>query len=292
MQKSDTVLKVIEDGLLMPFLIQNLKDKNRDNIKSLLRNKQVWIKGKPVSQFNHSLVRGQEVVIRWARESDLPSQEHLNIVYEDDSIIIIDKKAGLLSVSDGNDHVTAHSVLTEWVRKQNPLGKVYVVHRLDQYTSGLLMFVKTEEIQNIFRNEWKAYIKDRAYAAVVEGQVSKSKGRISSYLLENEALVMISSQDPSKGKLAITHFTTIKSNLNYSLMEVHLETGKKNQIRVHMKDIGHSIAGDRKYGAKTNPTGRLCLHATVLALAHPVSGELLRFESAIPGEFLRLFKEK
>ncbi len=289
MIKKDTILEVAEDALLMPFLISTLKGKSRDNIKSILKNKQVIVNNTPVSQFNHPLHKGDMLTIRWVRAVDMPSENHLKIVYEDEHIIIIDKKAGLLSVSDGNDHVTAYGVLTEWVQKQDPKNKIFIVHRLDQYTSGLLMFAKSEKVQNIFRNDWKKYILERTYTAIVEGIVKKSKGRISSYLMENNALVMISSQDPSKGKMAITHYEKTKNNEKYSMLEVHLETGKKNQIRVHMQDIGHSIAGDRKYGAKTNPVGRLCLHASVLALTHPVTGKELRFESAIPRDFIRLF---
>lgn len=289
MIKKDTILEVTEDALLMPFLISQLKGKSRDNIKSILKNKQVIFNNTPVSQFNHPLHKGDTLTIRWVRAVDMPSEHHLKIVFEDEHIIIVDKKAGLLSVSDGNDHVTAYGVLTEWVQKQDPRNKIFIVHRLDQYTSGLLMFAKSEKVQNIFRNDWRKYIVERTYTAIVEGIVKKSKGRISSYLMENNALVMISSQDPSKGKMAITNYEKVKNNEKYSMLEVHLETGKKNQIRVHMQDIGHSIAGDKKYGAKTNPVGRLCLHASVLALTHPVTGKELRFESAIPGDFTRLF---
>lgn len=289
MIKKDSILEVNEDALLMQFLLSRLKGKNRDNIKSLLKNKQVVINNHPVSQFNHPLHKGDILTVKGMRADDMPSENYLKIVFEDEHIIVIDKMPGLLSVSDGNNHVTAFGILTEWVQKQDPKNKVYIVHRLDQYTSGLLMFVKSEAIQNIFRNEWKQYITERTYTAIVEGDVKKSQGRISSYLLENNALVMISSQDPAKGKMAITHYKKIKSNERYSMLEVNLETGKKNQIRVHMQDIGHSIAGDRKYGARTNPIRRLCLHATVLALNHPVTGKIIRFESPIPQEFLRLF---
>ncbi len=289
MIKKDSILEVNEDALLMQFLLSRLKGKSRDNIKSLLKNKQVIINSHPISQFNHPLHKGDILTVKGMRADDMPSENYLKIVFEDEHIIVIDKKPGLLSVSDGNNHITAFGILTEWVQKQDPKNKVYIVHRLDQYTSGLLMFVKSEAIQNIFRNEWKQYITERTYTAIVEGDVKKSQGRISSYLLENNALVMISSQDPTKGKMAITHYKKIKSNERYSMLEVNLETGKKNQIRVHMQDIGHSIAGDRKYGARTNPIRRLCLHATVLALNHPVTGKVIRFESVIPQEFLRLF---
>jgi 23S rRNA pseudouridine1911/1915/1917 synthase len=288
MNKDDTILKADQDDILMEFLIRKLASKSRDNIKSLLKNKQVWTGGKAVSQYNHPLHINDEVVIRWARSTDLPSEKHMKIVFEDEHLIVIDKKAGLLSVSDGQEHQTAYGILTEWVKKQSPLNRIYIVHRLDQYTSGLLMFVKSEKIQNIFRENWRAYITERAYSAVVEGEVKKQKGRISSYLSENQALLMVSSQDPSKGKLAITNYQVIQAGRQYSLLKVNLETGKKNQIRVHMKDIGHSIAGDRKYGARSNPVGRLCLHATILAFRHPVTGKDLKFESPTPQEFLRV----
>jgi 23S rRNA pseudouridine1911/1915/1917 synthase len=290
MNKNDTILKADQNTELMPFLILKFPGKNRDNIKSLLRNKQVWINNKAVSQFNYKLVKDQEVIIRWARESDLPPDKYLNIVFEDDYLIVIEKKPGLLSVSDGQEHITAHAILSEWVKKANESARVYIVHRLDQYTSGLLMFTKTEEVQNIFRENWKSYINERIYTAVVEGEVRRNQGTISSYLSENKALVMISGKDPSKGKLAITKYQVLEKNQRYSLMQLQLDTGRKNQIRVHMQDIGHSVAGDRKYGARTNPVGRLCLHATILALKHPVTGENLKFESKIPTEFLRLFK--
>jgi len=288
--KNDTILMVDSDTTLMPFLIDKLKDKSRDNIKSLLRNKQIWIRGQAISQFNYKLTSGENVTIRKVRITDLPPERFLSIVYEDDHLIIIDKKSGLLSVSDGHEHETAFGLLSEWVKKENPSAKVFIVHRLDQYTSGLLLFVKNEDIQNVLRNEWKEFITERTYAAIVEGNVKKEKGTIRSFLAENKSLMMISVKDSSQGKLAITHYKKIQNSESYSLMQVNLETGKKNQIRVHMHDIGHPVAGDRKYGAHTNPIRRLCLHATVLALKHPVTGEIMRFESPVPGEFLKLIK--
>lgn len=286
--KIDTVLTVDIETTLMPFLLSNLKDKSRDNIKSLLKNKQVLINGKAVSQFNHPLHTGENVTISVLRKSDLPPDKFLTIVYEDDYLIIIDKKAGLLSVSDGYNHETAYGILSEWIKKKDISARIYIVHRLDQYTSGLLMFVKNENIQNILRNEWKQFITERIYTAIVEGNVKREKGTIRSFLAENNSLMMVSVKDSSQGKLAITHYKKIKHNESFSLLEVRLETGKKNQIRVHMHDIKHPVAGDRKYGARTNPAGRLCLHATILGLKHPVTGEVLRFESPVPKEFLKL----
>lgn len=291
MQNKDVSYRVEANTPLMQYLLQTLRDKSRDNIKSLLRNKQVWVNGKAVSQFNHPLLPGDEVEIRRVRKTDLPPAHLLKIIYEDEHLIVIDKKSGLLSVSDGHDHVTAFGIISEWVKHEDPQNRIFLVHRLDQHTSGLLMFAKSEEVQNIFRNDWKKYITERTYIAIVEGQVKKAEGQVRSYLIENQALVMISGQDPSKGKYAITRYKTVKTNSRYSLLHVNLETGRKNQIRVHMQDIGHSVAGDRKYGAKTNPIGRLSLHAMVLAFTHPITSEPLRFESAAPSEFLRLFSK-
>lgn len=286
--KNITQLTVDSETTLMPFLLEKLKNKNRDNIKSLLRNKQVVIDGRPVSQFNHPLKPGENIVIDSARRGDVPPAKYLRIVFEDDHIIIIDKKAGLLSVSDGHHHETAHRILTNWLRKKDPSAQLFIVHRLDQYTSGLLMFVKDRNIQHILRNEWKRYVAERVYTAIVEGIVTRDHGTIQSYLAENKSMAMISVKDASQGKLAVTHYKKIKQGTSYTLLEIRLDTGRKNQIRVHMHDIGHPVAGDRKYGAKTDPTGRLMLHATVLQIVHPVNGEIMRFESPVSKEFLRL----
>ncbi len=290
--KNDINLKVENATTLMPFLLNKLPGKSRDNIKSLLRNRQIKIADRIVSQFNYVLQPGQIVTVLKHRQSDLPPASLLKILYEDDHIIVIDKKAGLLSVSDGHHHLTAVDILNQWVQKENESARVYVVHRLDQYTSGLLMFVKTEEIQNMLRNEWKQFITERKYIAIVEGKLNREKGTVKSFLAENKALVMVSVKDSSQGKLAITHYKRISYTEFYTQVEVILETGKKNQIRVHMSDIGHPVAGDRKYRARTNPIGRLCLHAAALALKHPVTGEILKFESAVPVEFLKLVNKQ
>ena len=288
--KKDTLLEVKEKDQLLPFLMQQLKHKNRDNVKSLLRKKQIWIKGEAVSQFNHDLQPGDHVVIRWelAEAGDL--YRGIRIVFEDDHIIVIDKQAGLLSISAGSEHKTAYSILSQHVKLQHPANKIFVVHRLDRDTSGLMMFAKSENVQTLLQKSWQTNILERTYMALVEGEVKEQEGTIRSYLLESKAFVVYSSQDPSRGELAVTHFKTLKSSKDFSLLEVHLETGKKNQIRVHMQDIGHSIAGDKKYGSTGNPIGRLGLHACALAFTHPITSESHRFESKIPGMFLRLFK--
>jgi 23S rRNA pseudouridine1911/1915/1917 synthase len=287
--KKDTLLEVKEKDQLLPFLLHQLQHKNRDNIKSLLRKKQIRINGEAVSQFNHDLHPGDQVVIRWdlAEAGDL--YRGIRIVFEDDHIIVIDKQAGLLSISAGSEHITAYSQLSQHVKLRHPANKIFVVHRLDRDTSGLMVFAKSENVQTLLQRNWQTNVHERTYVALVEGEVKEPEGTIRSYLYESKAFVVHSSQDPSRGELAITHFKTLRSRKDFSLLEVHLETGKKNQIRVHMQEIGHSVAGDKKYGASGNPVGRLGLHASVLAFLHPVTGETLRFASDIPAKLLRVF---
>lgn len=287
--KKDTLLEVTEPGMLMQFLTESLKHKSRDNIKSLLRNKQILVNGKNISQFNHPLEKGDKVTVRWDTAADGNISGNLQIVYEDEYIIVIDKHSGLLSISTANEsYATAYSILSSYVKKQKPSNKIFIVHRLDRDTSGLMMFAKSEKIQALLQADWKKNVRERIYKVVVEGKVEETEGTLKSYIYESKALVMHSTKDPEKGELAITHFRTIKANNNYSLLEVHLETGKKNQIRLHMQDMGHSVAGDRKYGATGNPINRLGLHASVLEFIHPVTGKVLRFESKVPSKFHHL----
>jgi 23S rRNA pseudouridine1911/1915/1917 synthase len=285
----DLILEVKEDTPLMKFLIQNLKNKSRDNIKSLLRNKHIWINNHAVSQFDHPLTPGQQVMIKRKGSPGKEIERKLHIVFEDDHIIVIDKSAGLLSVSTGVDGETAISILSDYVKKDNPQNKIFVVHRLDRDTSGLLLFSKSERIQSLLQNSWQTSVTERTYYAVVEGVVKKPADTIKTYLFESTAYFMHVTDDPDKGELAITHYKVLKTSQEYSLIEVDLETGKKNQIRVHMQSIGHPVVGDKKYGTGTNPIGRLGLHAGVLAFIHPETREPMRFVSKMPAGFLRLF---
>ena len=285
----DMILEVKENSPLMKFLIQNLKNKSRDNIKSLLRNKHIWINNQAVSQFDHPLTPGQQVLIKRKGSPGKEIERKLHIVFEDDHIIVIDKSAGLLSVSTGVEGETAISILSEYVKKENPGNKIFVVHRLDRDTSGLLLFSKSERIQSLLQNSWQSSVTERTYYAVVEGVVKKPADTIKTYLYESTAYFMHVTDDPEKGELAITHYKVLKAGRDYSLIEVDLETGKKNQIRVHMQSIGHPVVGDKKYGTGTNPIGRLGLHAGVLAFIHPETRVPMRFVSKMPASFLRLF---
>jgi 23S rRNA pseudouridine1911/1915/1917 synthase len=286
---NDVPLEVKENTTLLPFLIDNLRKMSRDNVKSLLRNKQVTVNGQPVTQFNHEIRPSDKIVVTGERLTDGILIRNMKIVYEDEHIIVIDKNAGLLSMaSDNEKYLTAYNILSNYVKLQRPGNKIFIVHRLDRDTSGLMMFARSEKVQSRLQKDWQNMVTARTYTALVEGEVTKTEGILKSYIFESKALMMHSTQNPDKGDLAITHFKTLKSNKDYSLLAVTLETGKKNQIRLHMQEMGHSIAGDKKYGATGNPIGRLGLHASVLAFIHPVTGKELRFESKVPAKFRRL----
>ncbi|HWQ42644.1 MAG TPA: RluA family pseudouridine synthase [Desulfosporosinus sp.] len=285
-----TYLEVTEHAELMKFLVAKLPDKSRSDIKSLLAHRQISVDNEVITQFNHPLETGQQVTVNWTKVLIEKQPQGLKIVFEDPYIIIIEKQAGLLSISTSTEkEQTAYSVLSEHVKKRDPKNKIFVLHRLDRDTSGVMMFAKSEKIQQLLQNAWKEAVLERSYVAVVEGLVSKEQGTITSWLTESKAFIMYSSRTPNDGQKAVTHYQVLKKNKNYSLLEVKLETGRKNQIRVHMKDIGHSIIGDKKYGATKHPIGRLGLHARVLAFTHPVTGEEVRYETDIPKVFLNLF---
>lgn len=286
-----TRLQVLEPAELMIFLREKMPDQSRNNIKSLLTRRQVSVDGKVVTLYNHLLRPGQEVLINWSLVRVKEVDEGLNIIYEDAELIVIDKPAGLLTIAtDAEKEVTAYYKLTNYVRKTNPENRIFIVHRLDRDTSGVMLFAKNEAVKKILQNNWKELVVERAYLAVVEGPVRKEEGTIKSWLLETKTKLMYSSSKPGDGLEAITHYKVLKNSALHSLLEIHLETGRKNQIRVHMKDIRHSIIGDKKYGAMTNPIGRMALHAQILAFYHPITKELLHFATEIPSNFAQLFK--
>ncbi len=284
-------LRVEQDTELMKFLLEQLPAKTRNNIKSLLLHHQVLVDGKAISQYNHPLRAGQEVIINWSLVRDDENVKGLKILYEDAYVIVIDKPAGLLSMASDKEKVyTAYHQLTDHVRRDHPDNRIFIVHRLDRDTSGVMLFAKNEEVKHILQDNWKEMVFDRAYIAVVEGKVEKGEGEIRSWLKETKTKLMYTSSHPGDGLEAISHYKVLRSSDAYSLLEIRLATGRKNQIRVHMQQIGHSIAGDKKYGARSNPLGRLGLHAHILAFYHPVSREIMRFETEVPKKFNRLIK--
>ena len=285
-----TCLQVTENTELLKFLLAQMPDKGRNSIKSLLAHRQISVDNKVTTIYNQPLEVGQQVVVSGIKVLEESQPQGLRIVFEDPYIIVIEKQAGMLSIATALEkELAAYIILSEHVKKRDSKNRIFVVHRLDRETSGVMMFAKSEEVKQALQNAWKEVVLERSYAVVVEGLVSKDQGTITSWLKENKALCMYSSRIPNDGQKAVTHYQVIKKNNSYSLLEVKLETGRKNQIRVHMQDIGHSVIGDKKYGGGKSPINRLGLHARVLAFRHPVTGEEVRFESQIPKGFLNLF---
>lgn len=215
----------------------------------------------------------------------------IRIIHEDQDLIVIDKDPGVLSMAGLKpNEPNAYRQLNDYVKAENPKSHVFIVHRLDRDTSGVMIYAKSEEVQQKLQNNWHDVVKERTYTALVEGKVLKDEDTITSWLTENEAMRVYSSPYDDGGKLAITHYKKLEGNENYTLLEVELETGRKNQIRVHLQDIGHPIARDKKYGAKTNPLKRLGLHATTLAFIHPRTDKLVRYTVKPPKSFYRLVR--
>ena len=290
MSQASIVLTVAEPAELMAFLLVKLPQKSRNNIKTLLRDGQVWVEGKVQSQYNLQLQAGQRVEIRREKTERAPALSGLTILFEDAHLIVIDKPEGLLSISTGkSDEKTAYNLLSAYLKRQNPAHKIFIVHRLDRDTSGVMVFAKSEKVKERLQASWEPSTKERTYLAIAEGKVSEPQGTIISYLKESKAFVVYSTQDPKQGQKAVTHFEVIAQSQDFSLLKINLETGRKNQIRVHLQDFGHPIVGDKKYGASSNPIRRLGLHAWILGFVHPITNEKLRFETKVPSHFRGLF---
>lgn len=211
------------------------------------------------------------------------------ILHEDRDILVVDKKSGLLTMGNENEKKnTAYFLLNNYVQKGNPKSKnrIYIVHRLDRGTSGVIVFAKNEKAKRFLQDEWAECKK--IYYAVVHGKLSEKEGMITSYLAENSVLKMYSVPDPKKGKLAITGFKVLKESAKFSLLEIELKTGRKNQIRVHFAEKGHPVAGDNKYGKKEKGIRRLALHAASLSIVHPFSQEKMTFQTELPNYFRSL----
>ena len=288
-----TRLKVSEATQLMDFLLAKMGGMSRSSVKSLLGHRQVTVNEKVVTQFDYMLKAADSVVINSTRGNVELVHPKLRIIFEDSDLIVVEKKEGLLSVTTGREtETTAFLILKNYVKKSSTRNKIYTVHRLDRETSGVILFAKHSDAQHILRDNWHEIVTKRVYVAVVEGKVEKESDRIVSWLTENEVSLKISSsRTDNGGKEAITNYRVIKSNDEFSLLEIELETGRKNQIRVHMESIGHPIVGDRKYGSTTT-IGRLALHARVLEFYHPMTSEPLHFETPVPKEFLKVFRNQ
>lgn len=289
-----TNFNVNESAGLMDFLMKKMSGISRNKVKSLLTNRVVFVNNVITTQYNFQLEPGMKVQISKEKHKHEFRNPLLKIVYEDAYLIVVEKKEGLLSVStDHQKERTAQHILNEYVKRKHRNNRIFVVHRLDRETSGIMMYAKDEKTQHTLRDNWHNIVTDRRYVAVVEGNMEQDKGRIESYLTDRKFYVSSSPYDDGEGKLSITHFRTIKRENGYSLVELNLETGRKNQIRVHMQDAGHPIVGDKRYGNEdVDPLGRLALHAFKLCFLHPVTGELMQFETPYPSAFRLLLLNK
>ncbi|MFS0674574.1 RluA family pseudouridine synthase [Ornithinibacillus sp. 179-J 7C1 HS] len=280
------IFKVNEPGELLPFLLQQMDNRSRNSVKSILTRGQVKVDDHIETKHNYPLQRGQVVsVLKNKVAVKASTLIGMKILFEDNSIIVIEKDAGLLSIATETEKKnTALHQLMDYVKRSDPRNRVFVVHRLDKETSGVMMFAKSEKVKRKLQDNWRELVQERTYVALVEGELTKPEGTIKSWLKESKTHKMYSVQDRD-GQLAITHFRKVQSNKQFSLVEVNLDTGRKNQIRVHLSDIGHPIVGDKKYGAKTNEIGRLGLHAKILSFKHPVTEQLMLFRSDVPKSF-------
>lgn len=280
---------VKEENTLLPFLLSVMSGQSRTSVKTLLGNRQVLVNGKTTSQFDEPLSPGDVVEISSVRGKMEFRHPMLKIVWEDPYLIVVEKKSGLLSMATQKEKErTAYHLLSEYVKKSDAHNRIFILHRLDKDTSGLMMFAKDRMTQNRLQSNWNDAITERTYTAVVEGRPEKDSDLICNFLSENAGLKVFVT---SSGSEAITRYRVLKSNGAYSLLELNLETGRKNQIRAHMESIGHPIAGDPKYGAESDPAGRMTLHATTLSFIHPVTNEELHFHSAVPPVFHALVKK-
>ncbi len=272
--------------------MQAFKGQGRNAVKAMLKRGQVSVGGRTETAYNHPLKPGDTVEVRKGKPPEAVRFTGLAILHEDGDLIVIHKDAGLLSIATAEEkELTAYRQLMDYVKKRDPRQRIFVLHRLDRDTSGVMMFARSEHVQKKMQEAWKDVVTERVYVALVEGQVKQAEGTVESWLKENAVMKMYSSPRKGEGLHAITHYKVLRAGRSYSLLEIRLETGRKNQIRVHMQDIGHPIAGDKKYGARSKPIGRVGLHASVLAFIHPATGQLMRFHAEVPRPFLHVFEE-
>ncbi len=272
-------MRITEEAELLKFLLEKLENKSRNNIKSLLKYEQVLVNGKVVRQFNHVLKKGDYVEIKGSRSTD-----EIDVIYEDEDFLAINKPAGLLSVSTDNKPArNAFNLIENYCRSRNKHAKIFLLHRLDKDTSGIFIVTKSFEMQQVMQNSWNELVLDRSYVALISAKITPKEDTIISYLKENKEHMVYSAQD---GKKAITHYKVIKQGSKYSLLDVKLATGRKNQIRVHLKERGYPVLGDCKYGGEKFK--RLGLHAYRLVFRHPFTNKLIKINVEIPKIFFNV----
>ena len=275
---------------LLEWLLSHVAQ-SRSKVKATLQGRGVKVDGKTVSQFDFPLQPGMKVAVSKTKRNQQGFKSRwVKIVYEDRWLIVVEKAEGILSMAGGHAALNVKSVLDDYFRMSHQRCTAHVVHRLDRDTSGLMVYAKDMETERILEENWHEIVYDRRYVAVCSGEMEQDEGTVSNWLKDNKAYITYSSPVDNGGKLAITHFHVLDRTTEHSLVEYKLETGRKNQIRVHSADMGHPVCGDVKYGNGDDPIHRLCLHAWLLCFTHPVTNEPMEFETPVPTAFRQLFK--
>lgn len=280
--------KVVEPAQLIAFIMEKMHGVSRNRAKALISNRVVLVNNTITTHPLAELKPGDVVQLDRSKHKKSFHCKELDIVFEDPYLFIIDKHPGLLSMSNNSRQQTVQTVLNRYLEKGGGRNTSHLVHRLDRDTSGLMVYAKDVQTQQSLINGWQQLVTDRRYLALVKGEFEQARGRIQSWLTEDKKFVTHSSPVDNGGKYAVTHYNVLASSNGYSLVECELETGRKNQIRVHMADLGHPVVGDRKYGSDEDPMRRLGLHAYMLCFTHPVTGKHLRFETPVPFCFEKL----
>lgn len=275
---------------LLAFLMEMLPDSSRSKVKELLAHN-VYVDGRRTSQYNFPLQKGMKVTIEKATYQDRLRPRDLDIVYEDQHLFVVNKHEGLLSYSKFPNDKTVITVLNQYLEASHQRCHAHIVHRLDRDTSGLMVVSKSKEVSQKFEEDWKGIVFDRRYVAVAWGKIEPARGEVRSWFTDGEFCVLSSPTD-NGGKLAVTHYEVKQTSRRYSLVELKLDTGRRNQIRVHLRDLKHPVVHDPMYGYKDDlsPVNRLCLHAFRLCFTHPVTGKRLKFETPYPAPFLKLME--
>lgn len=270
--------------LLLEYLLATLPG-SRNKIKDTLQGRGIKVNGKTVTQYDYPLSAGDKISVSTSKRNDTFKSRYVTIVYEDQYLVVVEKKPGILSMASGHSSLNVKSVLDDYFQRTRQKCRAHVVHRLDRDTSGLMIYAKDIQTEQILEHEWHQIVYDRRYVALVSGEVEEQSGTIANWLKDNKAYVTFSSPVDNGGKYAVTHFYVLARSPYHSLVEFKLETGRKNQIRVHSADMGHPVCGDVKYGNGDNPVHRLCLHAYVLCFYHPVTHKAMEFSTPVPAQF-------
>ncbi len=290
-QKGDYDHYVVEqEAPLLAWLIDHVKSLSKTKVKATLQGRGIKVDGKVVTQFDYPLQPGMKIAVSKTKRNDIFKSRYVKIVYEDRYLVVVEKNVGILSMAAGHKSLNVKSVLDDYFKKSKQRCTAHVVHRLDRDTSGLMIYAKDMQTEQTLEHEWHDLVYDRRYVAVVSGEMEEDGGTVANWLKDNKAYVTFSSPVDNGGKYAVTHFHTLQRTTDHSLVEFSLETGRKNQIRVHTADMGHPVCGDVKYGNGDDPLHRLCLHAYVLCFFHPVTHERMEFQTLIPTSFRSLFK--